>query len=110
MRALMVKGILILVVVSVWFGAGYMTGAQHVRAEYIASELKLRNKQGELTRIVKDRDVALAAAQLEAATKRNSVTIEKEVIYRDKIKTVTVYQCVRDSGLLDLYDAVHGVK
>ncbi|MGL5283975.1 MAG: hypothetical protein ACRC8W_19920 [Plesiomonas shigelloides] len=89
---------------------GFHYGKSVESVKWYDESVAMRNKQDELTRIVKDRDVALAAAQLEAATKRESEGVVKEVIYRDKIKTVTVYQCVRDSGLLDLYDAVHGVK
>lgn len=89
---------------------GYWLGVQHTDARYIAEQLKLRNKQDELTQIVKDRDLKLAELQQAAETKRNDEVVKYKVVYEDRIKTVTVYQCVADSGLLDLYDVSHGVK
>ena len=56
------------------------------------------------------RDQQLAASQAESAQKRTKTIIKKEVIYRDKIKTVAVRDCVADSGLLDLYDATLGLS
>ena len=51
------------------------------------------------------RDQQLAASQALAAHKRTVVVVQKEIIYRDKIKDVAVRDCVANSGLLDLYDA-----
>lgn len=55
------------------------------------------------------RDQQLAEAQQEASDARTETIIKREVIYRDKIKTVAVRDCVADSGLLDLYDATLGL-
>ena len=51
------------------------------------------------------RDQQLADSQTEAAQKRTVVVVQKEIIYRDKIKDVAVRDCVANSGLLDVYDA-----
>ena len=56
------------------------------------------------------RDQQLAASQAQAAQKRTVVVVQKEVIYRDKIKDVAVRDCVANSGLLDLYDATLGLS
>ena len=56
------------------------------------------------------RDQQLAESQAQAAQKRTEIVIKREVIYRDKIKTVAVRDCVADSGLLDLYDAALGLS
>ena len=56
------------------------------------------------------RDQQLADAQAQAAQKRTETIIKREVIYRDKIKTVAVRDCVANSGLLDLYDATLGLS
>ena len=56
------------------------------------------------------RDQQLAASQAEVAQKRTETIIKREVIYRDKIKTVAVRDCVANSGLLDLYDATLGLS
>lgn len=56
------------------------------------------------------RDQQLAASQAESAQKRTVVVVQKEVIYRDKIKDVAVRDCVANSGLLDVYDATLGLS
>ena len=56
------------------------------------------------------RDQQLAEAQQSASEARTETIIKREVIYRDKIKTVAVRDCVANSGLLDLYDATLGLS
>ena len=56
------------------------------------------------------RDQQLADAQQAASEARTETIIKREVIYRDKIKTVAVRDCVANSGLLDLYDATLGLS
>lgn len=56
------------------------------------------------------RDQQLAEAQQAASETRTETIIKREVIYRDKIKTVAVRDCVANSGLLDVYDATLGLS
>ena len=56
------------------------------------------------------RDQQLADSQAEAAQKRTMVVVQKEIIYRDRIKDVAVRDCVANSGLLDVYDATLGLS
>ena len=56
------------------------------------------------------RDQQLSEAQQEASEARTETIIRREVIYRDKIKTVAVRDCVANSGLLDVYDATLGLS
>lgn len=56
------------------------------------------------------RDQQLAEAQHAASEARTETIIKREVIYRDKIKTVAMRDCVANSGLLDLYDATLGLS
>ena len=56
------------------------------------------------------RNQQLADAQQAASNARTETIIKREVIYRDKIKTVAVRDCVANSGLLDLYDATLGLS
>ena len=56
------------------------------------------------------RDQQLSEAQQVASDARSETIIRREVIYRDKIKTVAVRDCVADSGLLELYDATLGLS
>lgn len=52
-----------------------------------------------------DAEIALMVSQQEAADARDKKVVEYVTIYRDKIKDPAVAQCVRDSGLLDVYNA-----
>ena len=103
------------------FGAGYGYGhhVASVAAKSDAQELEL-SRAGDanaawaerftLQAQLATRDLQLSEAQAIAAQKRTEIIIKKEVIYRDKIKTVAVRDCVADSGLLDLYDATLGLS
>lgn len=56
------------------------------------------------------RDQQLAEAQAAACQVRAVEVIKREVVYRDRIKEVAIANCVRDSGLLQLYDAALGLS
>ena len=73
--------------------------ANHAWAERFALQAQLAT-----------RDQQLAASQARAAQKRTVVVVQKEIIYRDKIKDVAVRDCVANSGLLDVYDATIGLS
>ena len=103
------------------FGVGYGYGhhVASVAAKADAQELALSQaatanqswaERFTLQAQLATRDQQLADSQAQAAQKRTDTIIKKEVIYRDKIKTVAVRDCVADSGLLDLYDATLGLS
>ena len=103
------------------FGVGYGYGhhVASVAAKADAQELALSQaatanqswaERFTLQAQLATRDQQLAESQAQAAQKRTETIIKKEVIYRDKIKTVAVRDCVADSGLLDLYDATLGLS
>lgn len=50
-------------------------------------------------------DVELQEKQQELKEARAKKVVEKVIIYRDRIKDSATAQCVKDSGILDLYDA-----
>ena len=103
------------------FGIGYGYGhhVASVEAKVVAQELEL-SRAGEANKAWSERftlqaqlatrDQQLADIQAQTAQKRTETIIKKEVIYRDKIKTVAVRDCVANSGLLDLYDAALGLS
>ena len=62
--------------------------------------------QGQLATL----DQQLAQSQLAAKNARTETIIKREVIYRDRIKTPAVRDCVANSGLLDYYDATLGLS
>ena len=100
-------------------GYGYGHHVASVEAKADAQELEL-SRAGDTNKAwaerftlqaqLATRDQQLADSQAQAAQKRTDTIIKKEVIYRDKIKTVAVRDCVADSGLLDLYDATLGLS
>ena len=103
------------------FGVGYGYGhhVASVAAKANAQELEL-SRAGDanhawaerftLQAQLATRDQQLAESQTQVAQKRTETIIKKEVIYRDKIKTVAVRDCVANSGLLDVYDATLGLS
>ena len=103
------------------FGAGYGYGyhVASVEAKADAQELEL-SRAGDANQAwaerfalqsqLATRDQQLAEAQQGASEARTETIIKREVIYRDKIKTVAVRDCVANSGLLDLYDATLGLS
>ena len=112
---------LILCAIIAWTGAawyhGYHTRDLSAISEAQALELKRSESanqawaerfalQGQLATI----DQQLAQAQQAAKNTRTEAVIKREVIYRDKIKTVAVRDCVANSGLLDVYDATLGLS
>jgi len=54
------------------------------------------------------RDLQLAEEQQRKAQVRTIKVIEKEVIYRERIKNPDTAKCIADSGLLELIDAANG--
>lgn len=88
----------------------YHTGAASVRAEAAEQAVEVWGERAALAGRLSAADQRLATAQ---ALIMQGVAIEvtkREVIYRDKIKTVAVRDCVANSGLLDLYDATLGLS
>ena len=55
------------------------------------------------------RDQQLADSQAMEAQKRTVVVVQKEVIYRDRIKNPDMSKCISDSGLLDLINYAYGL-
>ena len=91
----------------------YLHGRSTATAEIESEQAKQHNKQwadlfalqGQLA----TRDLQLAEEQQKKAQVRTIKVIEKEVIYRDRIKNPDTAQCVADSGLLQLIDAANGI-
>lgn len=94
------------------YGA-YLHGRSTATAEIESEQAKQHNKQwcelfalqGQLA----TRDLQLAEEQQKKAQVRTVKVIEKEVIYRDRIKNPDTAKCITDSGLLDLINAAYGL-
>ena len=91
----------------------YLHGRSTATAEIESDQAKQHNKQwGELFALqgqLATRDLQLAEEQQKKAQIRTVKVIEKEVIYRDRIKNPDASRCVADSGLLELIDAANGI-
>ena len=94
--------------------AAYLHGRSTATAEIESEQAKQHNKQwSELFALqsqLATRDLQLAEEQQKKAKVRTVKVIEKEVIYRVRIKNPDAAKCVADSGLLELIDAANGVE
>ncbi|MGL4757397.1 MAG: hypothetical protein ACRCXB_34010 [Aeromonadaceae bacterium] len=95
------------------YGA-YLHGRSTATTEIESEQTKQHNKQwadlfalqGQLS----TRDLQLAEEQQKKSQVRTIKVIEKEVIYRDRIKNPDTAKCIADSGVLQLIDAANGVE
>ena len=91
----------------------YLHGRSTATSEIEFEQAKQHNKQwSELFALqgqLATRDLQLAEEQQKKAQARTVKVIEKEVIYRDRIKNPDTAKCIIDSGLLQLIDAANGV-
>ena len=94
------------------YGA-YLHGRSMATSEIESEQAKQHNQQwadlfalqGQLA----TRDLQLAEEQQKKAQVRTVKVIEKEVIYRDRIKNPDTAKCIADSGLLDLINSAYGL-
>ena len=95
------------------YGA-YLHGRSTATSEIESEQAKQHNEQwGELFALqgqLATRDLQLAEEQQKKAQVRTVKVIEREVIYRDRIKNPDTAKCVADSGLFDLYNSAYGLS
>ena len=114
---LQMYAVIALMLLMAGYGYGYHTRDLSSISEAQALELKRSESanqawaerfalQGQLATL----DLQLAQAQQAAKKARTETVIKREVIYRDRIKTPAVRDCVANSGLLDVYDAALGLS
>lgn len=95
------------------YGA-YLHGRSTATTEIESDQAKQHNKQwadlfalqGQLA----TRDLQLAEEQAKKEQVLTVKVIEKEVIYRDRIKNPDAAKCIADSGLFELYNSAHGLS
>lgn len=92
----------------------YLHGRSTATADIESEQAKQHNRQwSELFALqgqLATRDLQLAEEQQKKAQVRTVKLIEKEVIYRDRIKNPDTAKCVADSGLFDLYNSAYGLS
>lgn len=93
--------------------AAYLHGRSTATTEIESEQAKQHNKQwSELFTLqgqLATRDLQLAEEQQKKAQVRTVKVIDKEVIYRDRIKNTDTAKCIANSGLLDLINAAYGL-
>ena len=95
------------------YGA-YLHGRSTATSEIESEQAKQHNKQwSELFALqgqLATRDLQLAEEQQKKAQVRTIKVIEKEVIYRDRIKNPDTAKCIADSGLFELINTAYGMS
>lgn len=104
MRNVILAGVIGSIMVVV-YAMGYFSGKNAVKLNDFEEYKTLIEKRDSLQAELNDKDVALLEAQQERNELRDKEVVKYVTIYRDRIKDPVIAQCVRDSGLLEVYDA-----
>lgn len=104
MRNVMLAGVIGSIMVGV-YAMGYFSGKNAVKLNDFEEYKTLVEKRDSLQSELNDKDVELQKKQQELKEVRSKKVVEKVIVYRDRIKDSTTAQCVKESGILDLYDA-----
>lgn len=94
---------LVLLALAFWWG--YSQGKQSVKLGDFKEYKAVVEARDALQEKLNASDVELQKKQQELKEARTKKVVEKVTIYRDRIKDSTTAQCVKESGILDLYDA-----
>lgn len=101
-RVVTVVGIIFVICIH-WLG--YYHGKQSVKLDDFKAYKEAVEARDALQEKLNASDVKLRKTQQELKEARTKKVVEKVTIYRDRIKDSTTAQCVKESGILDLYDA-----
>lgn len=101
-RVVIVVGI-VFVICTYWLG--YYHGKQSVKLDDFKAYKEAVEARDALQEKLNASDVELQKKQQELEEARARKVGEKVIVYRDRIKDSATAQCVKDSGILDLYDA-----
>lgn len=97
--------IAVLALLALAFWWGYSQGKQSVKLDDFKEYKAAVEARDALQEKLNASDVKLRKTQQELKEARARKVGEKVIIYRDRIKDSATAQCVKDSGILDLYDA-----
>lgn len=104
MRNVILAGVIGSIMVGV-YAMGYFSGKNAVKLDDFEEYKTLVEKRDSLQSELNDKDVALLEAQRERNELRDKEVVKYVTVYRDRIKDPGIAECVRNSGLLDVYDA-----
>ena len=110
MKEYIIAIIAIVMTITGAFLVGRSTGVSYERLKQTESLNKAHEQRDKLQIKLDQSDQSLVAEQYKKQQVRVETVIKKEVVYRDRIKNITVHDCVRDSGVLELYDASLGMS
>ena len=96
--------IAVIVLLALTFWWGYSQGKQSVKLDDFKEYKAAVEARDALQEKLNASDVKLQKTQQELKEARARKVGEKVIIYRDRIKDSATAQCVKDSGILDLYD------
>lgn len=104
MRNMILAGIIGSIMVAV-YAMGYFSGKNAVKLDDFKEYKEAVEARDALQEKLNTSDVELQKKQQELKEARVKKVVKKVTVYRDRIKDSTTAQCVKDSGILDLYDA-----
>lgn len=104
MRNVILAGVIGGIMVAV-YAMGYFSGKNAVKLDDFKEYKAAVEARDALQEKLNASDVELQKKQQELKEARTKKVVEKVTIYRDRIKDSATAQCVKDSGILDLYDA-----
>lgn len=104
MRNVILAGVIGSIMVAV-YAMGYYHGEQSVKLDDFEEYKEAVEARDALQEKLNASDVELQKKQQELKEARAKKVVEKVIIYRDRIKDSATAQCVKESGILDLYDA-----
>lgn len=103
MRNVILAGVIGSIMVAV-YAMGYFSGKNAVKLDDFKEYKAAIEARDALQEKLNASDVKLRKTQQELKEARSRKVGEKVIIYRDRIKDSATAQCVKDSGILDLYD------
>lgn len=104
MRNVILAGVIGSIMVAV-YAMGYYHGKQSVKLDDFKEYKAAVEARDALQEKLNASDVELQKKQQELKEARAKKVVGKVTIYRDRIKDSATAQCVKESGILDLYDA-----
>ena len=104
MRNVILAGVIGSIMVAV-YAMGYFSGKNAVKLDDFKEYKAAVEARDALQEKLNASDMELQKKQQELKEARAKKVVEKVTIYRDRIKDSTTAQCVKDSGILELYDA-----
>lgn len=104
MRNVILAGVIGSIMVAV-YAMGYFSGKNAVKLDDFKEYKVAVEARDALQEKLNASDVELQKKQQELKEARSKKVVEKVIIYRDRIKDSATAQCIKESGILDLYDA-----